>query len=317
MTNNNIKIVLFASLMVASILNMNRRREENIGGVMPEQTFEVCNKCGFVITDKISDGGSERKSFSTPGGVDTTRTGAPTSLTVHDKGLATVINPINRDASGNPLYASMKSTIERLRTWDTRSKAVDSADRNLRQALTELSTLKNKLSLSAAVNEKAAYIYRKALEKKLIRGQSISAMIAASLYAACRDTETPRTLQDVAISGNIKRKDIARCYRLLHRELELKIPVVDSTLCIARIASKASISEKTKRYSIKILKAAQENKESAGKNPMGLAAAALYLACIQTGESKTQKNISDASGVTEVTVRNRCKSLRASQNIDF
>jgi len=278
---------------------------------------QFCKKCGFVITDKISDGGPERKSFSAPGSVNTTRTGAPTSLAVHDKGLATVINPINRDASGNPLSASMKGTIERLRTWDSRSKVVDSADRNLRQALTELSTLKDKMSLSAAVNEKAAYLYRKALEKKLVRGQSISAMIAASLYAACRDTETPRTLRDVAISGNIKRKDIARCYRLLHRELELKIPVVDSTLCIARIASKASITEKTKRYSIKILKAAQENKESAGKNPMGLAAAALYLACMQTGENKTQKGISDASGVTEVTVRNRCKSLRQNLNIDF
>ncbi len=278
---------------------------------------QFCKKCGFVITDKISDEGPERKSFSTPGGVDTTRTGAPTSLAVHDRGLATVINPINRDASGNLLSASMKGTIERLRIHDSRSKVVDSADRNLRQALSELSTLKDKLSLSAIVNEKAAYIYRKALEKKLIRGRTISAMIAASLYAACRDTETPRTLRDIAIAGNIKRKDVARCYRQLHRELELKMPVVDSTQCIARIASKVGITEKTKRYSIKILRKAQENKESAGKDPMGLAAAALYLACMQTGENKTQKSISDASGVTDVTVRNRCKSLRKSQNIDF
>jgi transcription initiation factor TFIIB len=236
---------------------------------------------------------------------------------MYDRGLATIINPANRDASGTPLSSSMKSSIERLRTWDRRSKSNDPTDRNLRQALMELATLKDKLSLSNSVIEKAAYIYRKTLEKRLVRGRSISAMMASSLYATCRDTETPRTLNDISDAGNIKRKDISRCYRLIHRELELKMPVVDSTQCIARIASKLDITEKTKRHGIKILQKAQEHQESAGKDPMGLAAAALYLACLKTGENKTQRNISEASGVTEVTVRNRCKSLRLDQNMDF
>ncbi len=179
----------------------------------------------------------------------------------------------------------------------------------------ELDNLKDKLSLSASVSEKAAYIYRKALEKKLVRGRSISGLIAASLYAACRDTETPRTLNDIAILSNLKRKDIARCYRLLHRELELKIPVVDPVLCIARIASKINLTEKTKRTAIAMLRDAQDKNESTGKDPMDITAAALYLACIKTGENVTKKNVSDASGVTEVTVRNRCKSLR--QNVDL
>ena len=276
-----------------------------------------CGKCGYVISEILSDSGPEWRSFSKEGGTDPTRTGAPTSLTIHDRGLATIINPINRDSSGKPLTSAMKSTIERLRTWDSRSKVHASADRNLRQALSELNRLKDKLALSDAVIEKAAYIYRKAIEKKLVRGRSISAMIASALYAACRDTETPRTLNDVGEAANLKKKDIARCYRLLHRELDLKMPVVDPIQCVARIASRIGITEKTKRYAAKVLKVSQEHEESAGKDPMGLAAAALYLACVKNGEDITQRDIAEAASVTEVTIRNRYKGLKLDQNMDL
>ena len=159
------------------------------------------------------------------------------------------------------------------------------------------------------------YIYRKALEKGLVRGRSISALIAASLYAACRDTDTPRTLKDVAAACNIKKKDIARCYRLLIREMELKMPVVNPIRCISRISSKAGLSEKTKRRALLILKKAEAARNTAGKDPMGLAAAALYVACVLEGESKTQKDVAEAAGVTEVTIRNRYKGLKASLDI--
>ena len=277
---------------------------------------QFCGKCGFVISGKVDESGPEQRSFSTQGGVDTTRTGSPISLTRHDKGLATVINPSNRDATGKPLSSSMKSTITRLRTWDSRSQAHATADRNLRQALNELDRLKGKLTIPSSVLEKAAYIYRKALEKKLVRGRSISGMIAASLYAACRDAETPRTLKDVADAANVKRKDIARCYRILHRELELKMPVVDSIQCIARISSKLEISEKTKRYAAKILKETQKRKESSGKDPMGLAAAALYFSCVINGVSVTQRDLAEAASVTEVTVRNRFKALKEAKILE-
>jgi len=271
---------------------------------------QFCEKCGYVVSEKINESGPERRSFSAQGGVDTTRTGAPTSLTRPDKGLSTVINPANKDASGKPLSSSMKSTITRLRTWDSRSQSSGSEDRNLRLALSELYRLKDKLTISSSVLEKAAYIYRKALDKKLVRGRSISSMIAASLYAACRDTETPRTLKDVAEASNVRRKEISRCYRILHKELEFKMPVVDSIQCIAKISSKLKMTEKTKRYAIKILDETQKRQESAGKDPMGLAASALYLSCVKNGVSITQREIADAAGVTEVTIRNRYKGLK-------
>ena len=282
-------------------------------GVTGEQ---FCSKCGFVISEKVNESGPERQSFSTQGRVDTARTGAPTSLTIHDRGLSTVINPANKDATGRPLSSSMKSTITRLRTWDSRSQSNVSEDRNLKQALTELNRLKDKLAVSSNILEKAAYLYRKALEKKLVRGRSISGMIAASLYAACRDAETPRTLNDVADAANVKRKDISKCYRLLHQELELKIPVVDSIQLIARISSKLEIPEKIKRYAVKVLQDAQERKESAGKDPMGLAATALYLSCVKNEVSITQRDLAEAAGVTEVTIRNRYKGLKLSQQMN-
>jgi transcription initiation factor TFIIB len=233
---------------------------------------------------------------------------------IHDMGLSTVINPSNKDASGKPLSTSMKSSIERLRTWDSRSQAHSSSERNLRQALNEMAKLKDMLALTDAVVEKAAYIYRKALEKKLVRGRSIQGLVAACLYAACRNTETPRTLSDIAIGMNIKKKDIARCYRLIFRELELKMPVVDPIKGVSRIASIAKLTEKSKRKAIVILNQAKETGLSAGKDPMGIAAASLYLACISTGEIKSQKEISMASGITEVTIRNRCAGLKKMLN---
>jgi len=269
----------------------------------------VCKTCGLVLSEGTEAAGPEWRSFANDG-VDKSRTGAGTSITMHDMGLSTVIGPANKDATGKPLSSSMKQTMDRIRTWDSRSQAHSAADKNLRQALSEMDKLKDKLSLTDAVIEKAAYIYRKAMDMKLVKGRSIQGLVAACVYAACRDTETPRTLDNVADGINIRRKDVARCYRLIFRELDLKVPVADPVNGIPRIASIAGLGEKTKRKAVEILKMAKKIGMVAGKDPTGLAAAALYLACITDGGSKTQKEISEASGVTEVTIRNRCAGLR-------
>jgi len=278
--------------------------------VLDESTGEVfCSFCGFVETEKITEGGPEWRSFSNDGG-DRSRVGAGTSITMHDMGLSTIIGAQNKDATGKPLESSMKKSIERLRTWDSRSQAHTSSERNLRQALSEMDKLKDKLTLTDTVIEKAAYIYRKAIERKLVKGRSIHGLVAACIYAACRMSETPRTLDDIAMGINIKRKDVARSYRIIFRELDLKIPVADPVKGVSRIASLAGLGEATKRKALILLNKAKKIGMVAGKDPMGIAAAALYLACISTGGNKTQKEISIASGVTEVTIRNRCVGLK-------
>lgn len=274
-----------------------------------------CGSCGLVLKDKIVETGPEWRSFSEDGKDDRSRTGVPTSITMHDMGLATVMGVANRDAAGRSLSGSMKSTVERMRTWDRRSQVHESADRNFRQAFSELRRLSERLSISAAVTEKAAYFYRKAFERNLVRGRSINAIIAASLYAACRDADVPRTLKDVAAVSNVKKKDLARSYRLLHREMDLKMPVTDPAKCVTAIASRAKMTERTQRRAREILVMAREARISAGKDPMGLAASALYVACTLEGEEKTQKDVADAAGVTEVTIRNRYKGLRQTLGI--
>jgi len=274
-----------------------------------------CSNCGFVLKDQIIDTGRDWRAFSAEEVNQRAHTGSPSSLALHDMGLSTVIGFENRDASGNLLPAAIKSQIERLRTWDGRTQVHESADRNRRQAFNELKLLVDKLNVNSLVVERAAYIYRRALERGLIRGRSISGMIAASLYAACRDTETPRNLKDLSIISNITKKELARCYRLLFKELDLRVPVVDPVKCLSRIASKTGIQEKTKRRAIEILRRNIETNGSAGKAPMGLAASALYVASVLENESVTQKDLADAAGVTEVTIRNRCKGLKAMMKI--
>ena len=278
--------------------------------ILDEDKGELfCSYCGYAAPEQIVQDGPEWRSFSNDGS-DRSRVGAGTSITMHDMGLSTVIGTQNKDATGKPLDSSMKKSINRLRTWDSRSQAHTSVERNLRQALSEMDKLQDKMSLPSQVIEKAAYIYRKAIEKKLVKGRSIHGLVAACVYAACRNTETPRTLEDVASGINIRRKDVARCYRLIFRELDLKIPVADPVKGVSRIASIAGLGEKTIRKAIELLNKAKKIGMVAGKDPMGIAAAALYLSCISTGGSKTQKEISIASGVTEVTIRNRCAGLR-------
>ena len=279
--------------------------------VLDEDSGElVCSTCGIVISENRESSGPEWRSFANDSG-DKSRVGSGTSITIHDMGLSTMIGSTNKDATGKPLSSTMKKSIDRLRTWNTRSQVKSSSDKNLRQALSEMDKLKDKLSLTDNVIEKAAYLYRKANERKLVKGRSIHGLVASCIYAACRDTETPRTLNDVADGINVRRKDVARCYRLIFRELDLKVPIADPVNGVSRIASEAGLGEKTKRKAIKLLNKAKKIGMVAGKDPMGLAAAALYLACISDGGSTTQRNISDASGVTEVTIRNRCVGLRS------
>ncbi|HEY6884632.1 MAG TPA: TFIIB-type zinc ribbon-containing protein [Nitrososphaeraceae archaeon] len=270
----------------------------------------VCSNCGMVISDKTQDmSRSERRAFSPEEANDRIRSGSPASLARYDKGLATVIGNTNTDASGRHIDAAMRTRMHRLRIWDSRAR-IHNSGRNLVHAFDELDILKDKLGLSDALVEKVAYIYRKALDRRLVRGRTTSGLMAAAIYAGCREMGTPWTLKDIAAASNIKRKDIARNYRMLLFEFELKIPNADPLKCISKVANKAKLTENTKRHAISIMKEVSKKEISAGKDPMGLAASILYISCLRTGEDRTQIQIANASGVTDVTVRNRLKELK-------
>jgi transcription initiation factor TFIIB len=277
----------------------------------PESEEIICSNCGQVILDNIQ--GSNRPEwhgFSILQRNSRSRTGIPTSLARHDMGLATIIGRPDRDASGQRIDAAMRSAMERLRTWDLRTQVHTSTDRNLIQAFNELDRLKDRLCLPDPIVEKTAYIYRKAQERMLIRGRTVSGILAAAVYIACRESGTPKTLKDISEGSNVKLKEVARSYRMLYFELDLKMPIIDPIRCIAKVANKSKLSEKTKRQAAEIMNIVTKKEFSAGKDPMGMAASILYLASLKNGENITQKHIANAAGVTEVTVRNRAKDLK-------
>src|SRR5919199_77088 len=270
----------------------------------------ICSRCGMVVSDRIQNiNQPEWRAFSNAEHEDRSRTGIPASLAIHDMGLATLIGRTDRDATGRKIDTMMHTTMQRLRTWDLRSR-VRPSDRSLVHALNELRILEDKLVLPNVVIEKAAYIYRKAHDKKLSRGRPVSALVAASVHIACREMSTTRTLKDIAAASNLKRKQLAKAYTLLYIELDIKVPLANLTKCIAKVANKANLSEKTKRQAIRMMDEIYETQISAGKNPMSLAATILYLSCLKTGENKSQFEMAEAAGVTEVTIRNRVRDIK-------
>jgi transcription initiation factor TFIIB len=277
----------------------------------PECGEIICSNCGMVISEKIEDTNHQERRASTLEEADKrARTGAPSSLARHDMGLSTIIGKENRDARGQLIDTAMRSKIERLRTWDLRTRMSKSGDKNLVRAFEQLDRIKEKLGLSDIVSEKAAYIYRKVHERGIIRGRTIDGILAAAVYSAGREMETARTLKDIAVVSNLKRKDIARCYRLLVFELDIRIPVVDPKKCIARVANKLNMSEKTKHQAMNIMEKVVNKKITAGKDPNSMAATVLYVSSMKADEKILQKDIAAASGVTEVTLRNRLKDLQ-------
>jgi transcription initiation factor TFIIB len=277
----------------------------------------ICGNCGLVMKESILNEGPEWRAFTPMEKESRSRVGIPLSFAVHDKGLTTVIGRIGRDAFGRQIPINTKLQMLRLRKWQIRSRVHSSADRNLAQAMAELDRLCDKLHIPAGIKEKAAIIYRKSLDKGLVRGRSISAIAAASLYASCRITQTPRTLREISGQSPINKKDIARCYRLMLRELEIQMPKPDAQLRVPKIAAKVGVGENTQQTAVDLLRKAEKLKTTAGKDPMGLAAAALYIACLMNDEKRTQKMIADAAGVTEVTIRNRYKGLKEALNLDM
>ena len=278
----------------------------------PESGEVICSNCGMVITEKFEDTTNpEWRAFTTEEQNEKARTGAPTSLAKHDRGLATIISKTGRDASGQKLDTVTHSTYKRLRTWDNRILHNSSADRNLFQAFSQLYELKDKLGLSDAIIEKTSYIYRKEEERGLVRGRTISGMVTAAIYIACREIGTPRTLKEIAVISNTKRKNIALCCRLLIRELDIKVPIADPMKCIIKIANKANLSEKITRLAMNMMTQIIQRGISAGKNPMSFAATVLYISSFKAGENITQLHIANAAGITEVTLRNRIKELNS------
>lgn len=269
----------------------------------------VCQDCGFVVSSTMLNLEPEWRAFDKIQKDLLPRVGAPATWTIHDKGLSTTIGFEDKDYSGKQLNSEERARVFRLRKWDRRSKVFDGKQRNLTQALNQISSIGDKISLPKNTVETSSMIYRRALQSQLIRGRTIQSMAVASVYLACRQCGVTRSLKDIAYAANITAKEAARNYRFLCKMLKPNVPRSKPSSFIGKIVNKLELSSETEHLAIKILESASKNRLTAGRSPQGIAAACIYISTNFTGDKMTQAEIAKEAQVTEVTIRNRYKDL--------
>ena len=284
--------------------------------IVDHQRAEVsCVRCGLVLDESLIDPGAEWRAFDSEQRDKRCRVGAPSTFTISDKGLTTTIDHRNKDCNGRNIPDKNRAQIYRLRKWNKRLRISGAGERNLAFALGELDRQSSSLGLPRSIREDAAFIYRSAAKKSLVRGRSIESVVASSIYTACRRANIPRTLDEIAEVSKVSKKQIGKNYRFLSKELNIKLKPTSPSDYIPRFATKLGISCEAQSMAIEIIDKAKNAGLNSGKGPTGLAAAALYIASVLHGERKTQRDVAEIANVTEVTIRNRYKEL--SDKIDL
>ena len=275
----------------------------------------VCGGCGLVVDEDIVDQGPEWRAFDYSQMQERSRTGAPMTYLVHDKGLSTTIDQRDRDIFGNNI-TKHRAQLYRIRKWQKRIRVSNSIERNLSVALMELERFSSRLALPRNVRETAAVVYRKAVGKGLVRGRGIDRVLAASLYIACRQCNVPRTLDEISEASGIGRRDIGKTYRFISRHLGVNLDPTTPVDYVPRFGSELGLSGEVQSKAIEILRAAMDMHLTSGRGPVGACAAAIYMACVLQGEKRTQREIAEAAAVTEVTIRNRYKEMAEKLDIE-
>jgi transcription initiation factor TFIIB len=269
----------------------------------------VCIHCGFVIEEKMEDTGPEWRAFDGEQRAKRTRVGAPLTYTIHDKGLSTMIDWRNRDTYGKKISPTQRAQLYRLKKWQRRLRVSDATERNLAFALSELSKMCSFLNLPKNILETASVIYRRAVRKRLIRGRSIQGITAAAMYMACRQCGAARTLDEIAETCFINKKEIGRSYRFMVRELKVFVPPSTPSYYISRFSNQLGLAGTAESIAMRILKVAKSMHLTSGRGPVGMAAATTYIASVLVNQRRTQREIAEQANVTEVTIRNRYREL--------
>ena len=264
----------------------------------------ICSHCAVVIDERSSVANSEDMNFFATH-LENENTHEQTSQMMYHVGLPTLIGKKNVDAFGKQIRAH--SEMENLRRLNKFTISNDSKTKNLNKAIREIRRICEMLGISQSIAERASYIYRKALNKKLIRGRSITGIVAATIYIACKDAGILFPINRVeSLQENCSRKNVIHYYKLLLREMKMNTGIPDPAQYVSKIAIKARISGKTERRALEILSQIEGDPGLSGKKPISLAAASLYLAALQIKEHVTQLRIAVAAELTTITIRKRC-----------
>jgi transcription initiation factor TFIIB len=268
----------------------------------------LCKMCGLVIADMLFDFGPEWRAFDEEQMSKRARTGGPIKFAKQNIGLTTEIDRYDRDIKGTAVPSERKAQLYRLRKWQRRSRMGTSVDRNLSIALPELDRMCAHLNIPSNIKEECAVLYRKCVSKGIVRGRSIESVIAAIIYMASRNHKLPKTLEELEGISGVKSKDIGRSYRTICRRLSMRMPVVTAADYIPRLASERGVSGETEAKAMEILEAARKCGIIAGKVPMSIAAAAIYLAGRAT-EDKAAQRIVGFADIPESAIKSRLDEL--------
>ncbi|MFA6530287.1 MAG: transcription initiation factor IIB [Candidatus Micrarchaeia archaeon] len=270
----------------------------------------LCAQCGLIIAENIQDAGPEWRAFDAEQKEKRARGGAPIKYMRPNKGLVTEIDQYNRDIRGGKISPKKQAQLYRMRKWHKRVSIATSMERNLVIALAELDRVASSLGLPENIKESAALLYRKAVKAELIRGRLIESVVAAVIYAICRMRGIPRTLDEISKASGIEKKEIGRAYRFLKTELGIDVPLTDPGQYVPKFATALKLGGQVQEEAIKLIKKSLKKGLISGRGPTGVAAAALYISSAMFGEKRTQKEVADVAGVTEVTIRNRYRELK-------
>jgi transcription initiation factor TFIIB len=276
----------------------------------------VCNNCGLVIEENATDTGPEWRAFDADQRNARARTGAPIKYTKPNRGLVTEIDLYNKDIRGVRIPSKRQAQLYRMRKWHKRASIASSSERNYLIALPELNRVSSYLGLPENIRESAALLYRKCVQGNLIRGRPIETVVQAVIYASCRQAGMPRTLDEISNISGLPKKEIGRAYRVISHELNLKIPLTDPISYVPRYINALKLSGEAQEKAVQLLRNAMKKGLVSGRSPTGVSAAAVYIAGALAGERRTQKEVADVAGVTEVTIRNRYRELKEQLNID-
>ena len=277
----------------------------------------ICSGCGIVVVEQMEDYGPEARSNNMENRTNLARASGQTTYSQHDLGITTEISIESRDFSGKKINSEVASQMHNLRKWQQRVRVSTSRDRRLTNILTKISNICQSCSLSENVLETASVIYRSLDGKNIeVKGKSVVSISAAVVYMACKRCGVIRSLEEI-IQGVCQPKEVkpktklaSRYYRTLVMELgTVTTPAVTIDKYISKIANMTNTDVRVERLALEMAEKTKNRNLSDGKAPNGVAAAYLYLASILLGQSVLQRDVSSISGVTEVTIRNRCKEI--------
>jgi len=282
----------------------------------------ICSTCGIVVAEQMADYGPETRSTNLEDKMRLARATGQTTYSQHDLGITTEISISTRDFSGKTISSQVANQMYNLRKWQQRVRVSSPRERRLSNVLSRIGETCENVSLSKNVLETASMIYRNLDGKVEVKGKSVTSISAATVYMACKQCNVVRSLEEIC-RGVCQPKDVkaktklaARYYRTLVMELGTDTaPVLTMDRYISKIANLTKTDVRVERLALEISQKTKNNNLADGKAPNGIAAAYLYVASILLGQSVLQRDVSSVAGVTEVTIRNRCKEILASYKL--